>query len=256
MKKAIIWLVLIVIGLGAYIYYLHTKNTDIKPNPIELAAKKNIQTEAKQIAKEVDKNGLQHTIYKMVKEIDQGAVDKVSADLLDTIDALHIAMDKVRQITVINTSLSIKNQALEHRVSDMATVYTHKDNYFDLSVSVPKDSSIAATFNAGYDADLITSQYDKKSWFLGSKSSYIDIYSNDLRFTIKGARTLTVKQKVPLFGFQILGKAGYNQLYGSSTGTGAALSIGRFLLSGDYKYYIQQNRWYWSGEAGYRLFGF
>jgi hypothetical protein len=257
MKKLIFWLLMAVIGLCGYVYYLHTRSPEVKPNPIEAAAKKNIQTEAKLIAKEVDKNGLQHTIFKIVKEIDQDAVDKVSADLLDTIDALNIARDKIRQVTVVNTSLTIHNQTLEKKVSDMATTYSHRDKFFNLSVSVPRDTTQPPTFNAGYDADLITAQFNKRNFpFFGRNDTYMNIYSNDPRFTIRGARTLSVKQDAPTFGFEARAKAAFNNFTGPSAGPGIKIKAGRFDFEGDYSYYSSQKDWTWGVGAAYRIGGF
>jgi hypothetical protein len=253
--KIIIALILTIVGLVVYIHF--KSSPEVKPNPIGEIAKKNIQTEAKQIAKEVDKNGLTHTIFKMVKQIDQDAVDKVSADLLDTIDALNITRDKLRQITVVNTTLFIEKQELERKVSNFATTYSHNDNYFKLSVNVPRDSSKAATFDAGYDADLITAQYDKRKFpFFGSRSNYMDIYSNDPRFTIRGARSLSVKQKPAGFGFEALAKAEFNNFTGPSGGPGVKIKIGRFDINGDYQYYTNYRGWTWGAGASYRIGGF
>lgn len=255
--KIIIGLVAALALLAGYVYYLHTKAPEPTINPLGEIAKANIQTEAKQIAKEVDKNGLQHTIFKIVKEIDQDALDKVSADLLDTVEALNIARDKIRQVIVVNASLSIQNQVLERKVTDLATTYSHNDSFFKLSVNVPKDSTQAPTFDAGYDADLITAQYDKRAFpFFGRTDTYLNIYSNDTRFTIRGARTLSVKQKVPVFGFEALAVAGFNSFAGPSAGPGVKIKAGRFDIEGDYKYYSNYKDWTWGAGASYRIGGF
>lgn len=254
--KIIIGLLLVLLLAGLYLKHLYNKAEQAeRSNPIAEAAKKQIQTEAAEIKREVDKNGLQHTIFKMVKEIDQSAVDKVNADLLDTIKALVIERDKVRQVTLVNASLVISNQTLKKRISDLATTYSHFDDHFRLTVDVPNDSLLPATFNANYDADLITTQYNKRSWILGANNNYLDIYSNDPRFTIKGARSLTVKQNQPVFGFKLEAKAGYNKLVGPSAGPGLSLRLGNFTLSGDYQYYNEFKQWGAGIGASYKVFG-
>jgi hypothetical protein len=255
--KVILALIVLIVGLACYVWYLHSRDPQLKPNPIGEVAKKNIQTEAKQIAIEVDKNGLNHTILKIVKEIDHDAIDKVNADLLDTIDALNIARDKIRQVTVVNTSLVIQKQYLERQVSGLATTYNHKDKFFNLSVNVPRDSTQAASFEAGYDADLVTAQYNKRKFpFFGSSDTYMNIYSNDPRFTIRGARVLSVKQNAPAFGFEARAKANFNNFTGPSAGPGIKIRIGRFDLDGDYQYYSNQKSWTWGVGAAYRIGGF
>lgn len=236
---------LIVLGLVMwYCICLYNKAKESKSvSPIEAITKKKIETEAKEIRKEVDKNGLAHVIYKMVKEIDQSAVDKIRADLLDTTDQLNIARERIKQVSVINTSLAIKNQKLEKKVSELATTYIHTDDNFRLAVNVPNDTAISATFNAGYDADLITTQYTKGSWPFGVHT-YMDIYSNDPRFTIKGARTFTVKQKQPLFGLRLQASGQYNpKSKDIGFGPGARLDLSRFSLQGNYTYFPSQGKW-------------
>jgi len=247
---------LVLAGMIWYIVSLNKRVESHKPaSKIEIIAKKQIETEAKQISKEVSKNGLTHTIYKMVKEIDQSAVDKINADLLDTIDKLNITRDKLRQVSVIAANLDIKNQKLERKVTDLATTYIHTDDHFRLAINVPKDSLQSATFNAGYDADLITTQYNKTKWWI-FKDNYLDIYSNDPRFTIKGARTLTVKPTQPAIGFQARTKIYYSDYNGPSAGPGVKLKLGKLDLEGDYQYYTKQKGWSWGAGATYNIGGF
>lgn len=257
MKTAIkIIICVALVAAGWYLSVLLNKAKDRLPDksPIARIKEKEIQTEAAEISKEVGKNGLQHTIYKMVKEIDQSAVDAVKADLLDTVAALGIARDKLKQVMVINTNLTINNQKLEKKVSELATTYTHADDYFRLAVNIPKDSLESATFNLGYDADLIAAQYNKRKWLFWN-DPLINIYSNDPRFTNKGLRSFTVRPKEPVFALKVEAKAAYNNFAGPSGGPGASLRVGRFTLTGDYQYYTDFNKWAFGYGAAYRLIG-
>lgn len=233
---------------------LNIAKEKIKPSPIAEVIKKQYQTEAAQIKKDVDQNGLQHTIYKMVKEIDQSAVDAVRADLLDTTEKLNITREQLKQVMVVNTNLTIKAQNLERKVSQLATTYSHSDDHFRLSVNVPIDTLQAPTFDAGYDADLITTQYSKTRWLFW-QDPYIDIYSNDPRFTIKGARTLTIKPKFPVIGFSGNAVASYNEFTGPSAGAGISVRLEKITLNGGYQYYPDHKRW--AGDYGlkFRLIG-
>lgn len=242
--KVIIALVIVIGFMSWYNGYLRDKDSNQPTSgSIPEAAKKQVQTQAEKIADEVDKKGMKHAILKMVKEIDQSAVDKVKADLLDTVAALNIKRDELKQVMVVATTLTIKNQRLEKKITELATTYSHFDDNFRLSVNVPKDSLQAATFDAGYDADIITTQYNKGNWFTGNRA-YMDIYSNDPRFTIKGARTLTVKQNQPLLAFKIQAAGQYNPV-SKSIGAGAAarLDISRFSVQGNYMFFPDQNKW-------------
>ncbi len=251
--KIIIVLVLCIAGLLWYSVLLYQKSRSFKPaSPIEIIAKKQIQTEAKEISKEVGKNGLTHTIYKMVKEIDQSKVDRLNADLLDTLKVLGIARERLKQILAVNANLEIKNQKLERKVTALATTYTHNDDHFNLFVSVPVDSSQSATFNLSYDADLITTQYNKRRWWIFGENQ-IDIYSNDPRFTIRGLRALTVKPRNSSSAVQLQSKVGYNKYNGFFVGPAVRVKLGKFELESDYKYSLTQNAWVWGAGAAYNL---
>jgi len=254
-KPFLVILFLAMAGGGIYLYILLQKAKEKKAvSPIEQAAKEQVQTKAEIIAKEVDQNGVEHTVAKMAKEFDNASLAKARADLLDTTDALNIERDKVKQVIAINTSLVIKNQSLQRKITDVATLYTHNDDHFRLAINIPLDSSKTATFDAGYDAELITTQYNKNKWLFWN-DDLIDIYSNDPRFTIKGARTLTIKPKPALMGFSVDGIANNNQITGLSAGAGARIRIGRFTFNGSYQYYHDFDRFAFDYGMKYRLIG-
>lgn len=258
MKTIINWVVtglFVALAAGCIYFYLMYQKVKDRPNqsPIEQAAKKQVETKADIIAKSVDKNGFEHTVANMAKGIDPKYLDQVKADLLDTTDALNIERDKVRQVMVINSSLTIKNQRLERKVSEFSTTYSHFDDHFRLTVNVPKDSMQSATFEAGYDADIITTQYNKGNWLTGNKP-YIDIYSNDPRFTIKGARTLTVKQKQPFLKADIQAITEYNFRTNTFTaGPSLNIGIGRVEVRGRYMYDPSDKNWSGIVSGGYML---
>lgn len=252
--KAIIVLLIVIGGMAWYLSVLYKKaNEERKPGPIPEAAKTKVQTQATKIADEVDKHGLKHAVLKLVKEIDQSAVDRVKADLMDTVEKLNITRDQLRQVIVINANLTIAKQRLERKVGLLATTYVHNDDNFRLSVNVPNDSLQAATFDAGYDADLITTQYNKGNWLTGNKP-YMDIYSNDPRFTIKGARTLTVKQKQPMFNANLQATTEYNfNTKSFAAGPTLNISIGRVEIRGKYLYDPSDKQWNGIISGGYML---
>lgn len=259
MKTAIrIFVISITLALAGgciYLYIMYQKATEKpSPSPIEEAAKKQVETKAEIISQDVDKNGLEHTVAKMAKEIDNSALDKAKSDLLDTVEKLNITRDQLKQVMVVNTSLVITKEKLERKVSQLATTYSHFDEHFRLSVNVPTDTMEAATFDAGYDADLITTQYNKKRW-LFLKDPFIDIYSNDPRFTIKGAKTLTIKPRLSGFGFSGAIVSDYNQIAGLSAGSGINIRFGKLSLKGGYQYYIDHKRWAADYGVRFRLIG-
>ena len=256
-SKVIIGLIFVILAMGWYGVYLHNKQGEVKKSPIAELKKKEIETEAAEIARDVKANGLEHVVYKMAKEIDHKALDKANADLLDTIDALNIERSKVRQVTVIASTLQIKNQRLERKISDLATTYSHSDDYATLSVNVPQDSLKPATFDLKYNADLTATQYSKRSWLFGANQSYIDIYSNDPRVTIRGAKTLTVKQKEPSFKAQLKAVSEYDVGRRSFTaGPAIGIDAGRTTFQGRYLYDPARNKWNWIISAGLNVASF
>lgn len=223
------------------------------PSPIPDELKKETETRAIKIADAVKADGIQKTVWKLVKEIDHSAVDKIKADLMDTVALLNIERSKVKQVMVVATSLSIENQILKKQVNQLATTYVHTDDHFRLAVNVPKDSLKAATFNVGYDADLVTAQYNKGNWFTGNRN-YMDIYSNDPRFTIKGARTLTVKQKQPFFTADLHAISEYNiNTRAFNSGPALSIGLGRIEVRGKYLYDPFERNWTGIVSGGYML---
>jgi hypothetical protein len=241
-KIATIVLALCLIGLGWFCYSLMGKQgTEVKSGKSALGTldpvvQKQVKTEATKIAKEVDRNGLQHTVARMANAISPAELASVKADLLDTIDALHIAREKVKQVIAFNVTLAVKNQELSMREDNtgLARNYTYKDKFFNLDVNIPNDSSQVPTFSAGYDADLAATQYNKNR-LLFWNDSYIDIYSNDKRFTNKGIRTFTVKPEDPAVVIKTQLTSTYNFRQKELLG-GPALSVdlGRFNATGKY----------------------
>lgn len=256
--KIIIGLLIALMGVIWYAVKMHEKaNREQPKNPIVEESKKRIETEAAEIHRDVKANGIEHVVYKMIKEIDQSALDRVNADLLDTIDALNIERSKLKQVTVIASTLSIKNQKLERKISDLATTYSHSDDYATLSVNVPYDSLKPATFDLKYNADLTATQYHKRSWLFGANESYIDIYSNDPRVTIRGAKTLTVKQKEPRFSAQLKAVSEYDVGRRSFVaGPAIGIDAGRTTFQGRYLYDPSRNKWNWIISAGLNVASF
>lgn len=84
----------------------------------------------------------------------------------------------------------------------------------------------------------------------------MDIYSNDPRFTIKGVRTLTVKPKQPVLGFQARAKIYYSDYSWPSAGPSIKLKLDRLDLEGDYQFYTKQKGWSWAAGATYNIGGF
>lgn len=240
--KIILGLIAALLLTGLYTFYVIKNKEKPKTYPLAEVAKERIQTEAEEIAKEVDKNGLRHTIYQKVKEIDREALDKANADLLDTIAQLNITRDQLKEVTVIATTLSVKNQTLEKKIDQFATFYEHSDANSKMSVRIPKDTLQTATFDLDFKADLTGTEYTKKRFWI-FKDNYTDYYFNDKRFSIAGVRSLTVKESNKNFGIRIQATTTYQQkLFG--IGPGVQLDLGKVNIQYKRSYFPQEKIWF------------
>lgn len=224
------------IWFGIHQYNKNQNSPEVNDN-VQIAAivEKQVKTEAKIVAKEVDEKGLQHTVARMTAELKRGDLDRAKADLLDTVAALNIARERLKQVTVVSTSLAIQNQKLIKTLDEQSnSVYSFRDDYASGSVTIPRDSSRQATLDLAYNLDLINTQYRKYSFPRGY-DNYIDLYANDKRVTIQGVKTLTIEQKPPFFAGRVQASSLYD--LGSKDlliGPAASVDLGRMNLEGKY----------------------
>ena len=225
---------------------------------------KQIQAEATIIARDVDKNGLQHVTIEAAKNIIPFSdVNKVaiSKGIMDTTSlALGIQKKQIESLLQINATLRAENlKANQVMTANGTKSYIYKDRFVNLKYTpaLTTDSLDAGKFDFTYNADLNITQYWKRKWFLGAKKSYIDMYSNDSRTTVNGVKQLTVEQKQPDFGLRIQAASNYNPQTGSlGFGPAARIDLGRFSIQGNYTYYPESARWRPSINANYDLIRF
>lgn len=172
---------------------------------------------------------------------------------------LQIAATQIKSVTKIN--YLIRDSLLKARKTiDLLTqrlAFAYSDKFVNIKFTPPIDTTDIGTFSFAYNADLNIVQYQKRSWFLGQKKSYIDISSNDPRTTIRGVKQLTVQQEAPQFGLRLQGSANYN-LYTNNLGFGPAarLDLGRFSIQGNYMYYPKVKLWYPAVIGNYDIIRF
>lgn len=254
-------LALVICGVLVALYY---KSMYDNRTVISESVTKQIQAEATIIARDVDKNGLQHVTIEAAKNIIPfNDVNKVaiSKGIMDT-TALAIGIQKkqIESLLQINATLRAENlKASQVIAANGARSYVYKDKFVNLKYTPPVtiDSLDAGKFDFTYNADLNITQYWKRKWFLGAKKSYIDIYSNDSRTTVNGVKQLTVQQKEPAFGLRIQAAANYNPQTGSiGIGPAARVDLGRLSVQGNYTYYPESTRWRPSINANFDLIRF
>lgn len=262
--KLIVVAICIFLVIAGALVALYYKSMYDNRTVISDSVTKQIQAEATIIARDVDKNGLQHVTIEATKNIipfDDVNKVAISKGIMDT-TALAIGIQKkqIETLLQINATLRAENlRATQMIASNGIKSYIYKDRFVNLKYtpSQTKDSLDAGQFDFTYNADLNITQYWKRKWFLGSKKSYIDIYSNDSRTTVNGVKQLTVQQKDPAFGLRIQAAANYNPQTGSiGVGPAARVDIGRFSVQGNYTYYPESSRWRPSINANFDLIRF
>jgi chemotaxis signal transduction protein len=187
-----------------------------------------------------DSNQLEEKWYKNGTAISGGIVDTVTA-------ALNIAKKQLQEVTQIASQTKAdKLQALKTIDSLKQVTYYYKDRYLQLAYRPARtgDTTDNGQFDFKYNDSLNVVQYWKKDWFLGSKKSYIDIYSNDPRTSINGVKRLVVKQEQPTFGLRVQAVSNYSfSRKVLNVGPGIQFDIKRFSLIGTYYYDTDLNQW-------------
>ncbi|RYF26541.1 MAG: hypothetical protein EOO42_01180 [Flavobacteriales bacterium] len=255
---------LLFVTIGAVLVAVHYKAKFEDKPMLPDGVKQQIQTEATIIARNVDKNGLQHVTIEAAKNIVPfNQVDKVaiSQGIMDTTAlALGIQKKQIESLLAVNSTLKAENlRAREILNASGGKAYEYKDKFINLTYtpSLGLDSLDKGKFDFTYNADLTITQYWKRNWFLGAKKSYIDIYSNDSRTTVNGVKQLTVEQKQPAFGLRGQAAVNINPETGSyGLGPAVRIDLGRFSIQGNYTYYPESSRWRPSINANYDLIRF
>lgn len=117
------------------------------------------------------------------------ALGKTFADSLEK--ALKMSVDKIDQVTKVNARLEAQ-MALLTKSTDKGPLKYHQDKNLNLVYNPQNDS-----LKFAYNLELIDARYSEKKWLLGAKKNYIDIYSNDPRITVNGAKTYRIKEDPP-----------------------------------------------------------
>ncbi|KAA5533735.1 hypothetical protein F0919_14480 [Taibaiella lutea] len=172
-------------------------------------------------------DSIEHLVVKEImiasNEDKSGTIGSAYIDTLKR--AINIAEKQMDQVTKINASLAAESITLKQSTDNK--LYEHHDKW--LSLSYYPDSN---KFNLHYDVSLNTVRYWKRSWILGSKQYYLDIFSDDPRIKIDNIKRYTIAEPKPKkFGIGL--HAGYsfnpvNNQWHPSFGFGLNYNLIRF----------------------------
>lgn len=206
-----------------------------------------------------------HTVVKADEHVltqkDVRSETAISRPLLDTISmAINVMRKQVEQYTKISMSAESRALKAERRADSLQRVtYTFQDKWLSLAYrpADPADTTDAGEFDFKYNADLSVTQYWKRKWLLGAKMSYIDIYSNDPRVSIRNLKRLTVEQREPLLGLRVQAVSSYGFAdKGFRAGVGLQFDVKRFSVLGSYLYNTDRSAWNYSMGARYDMLRF
>lgn len=142
-----------------------------------------------EVVKEYIRDSIKHTVFveKKIKDTElekRLAITSQYADSLAT--ALQISISQIKQVTKVNAELD----ATLKLVNQEDGTVTYQDKYLSLLYK-PQEQLL----DLNYKVKLNVARYSKRTWILGPKESYIDIYSDDPRVTIKGLNSFTLQEK-------------------------------------------------------------
>ena len=175
-----------------------------------------------------DKNVLPSELYKNGTAIKGGLIDTVAS-------ALEIARKQLKQVSqAVITSQARVFKAEKKADSLQRVTFLYKSKNMQITYRPPAagtNTNDPGELNYRYNDSLNVVQYRKKSWFLGAKKSYIEIFSNDPYTTVNSVKHLVLQQKEPVFGLRVQAVGNYSfsrQLL--NIGPGIQLDINHFSL--------------------------
>lgn len=248
------------VALG-YIFLVKSKsipNTVLPLKTVEATA------EAKIIAREVDKKGIEHVITEQTNSVlPKGMfINPSTEEDKRTIDSLlndsKVKKDLIQSLTQVNYTTQAKNiQAIKVIDSLKKSSFTYKGKDIYLSYTPNIDSTKAGLFDYKLNQSLSIIQYRKGNWLGINPKDYLDISSDDPNTTINSVKKLTIESKSDNFSLDVSGKAGYS-FYDKdfNTGPGIRIRLGKTTLTGDYLYNTTRTKFYpWVGIER-KLFSF
>lgn len=227
--------------------------------------KAKIETEAKEIKRQVDEKGVETVLFEVTgNKVNnkQAESTKGSKGLIDTTAlALDVKTKQLKQILVINGTLAMENIQLKQKLDAMKRpYYTYSGEGLDLRFTPPSGIAADTVATAAFTANvgLTATQYWKRDWFLGSKKSILAVRpNNNKNFKINGADFVEFEQKQPTLGLRIQANTSYSFDTGEiGYGPAVRIDVGRFSFQGRYSKFQSDRQWRPSVNASYDLLRF
>jgi hypothetical protein len=246
-------LIFLAAAIGFIILFIHDRYLQYQLNNPKNQPKSQltsipVSTVAKVVKTYTDTSGRHHEVISKNNTTITEAQTRLkgTVGILDTAAiALDIQAKKIDQVTKANFELKKENLTLKAERDSLKkkTIYHYQDGHLNLT-ETKLDSSLNITANYTFNSDLNWVDYSKRSWFLGSKRSFTDIYSDSPNITIKGVNRVTIEHPLSQFGVRLRLSSRYD-FYNSTfnVGPGAEISINNFDIKGYYYYHFTPSIW-------------
>jgi hypothetical protein len=244
--------------------YITSKRKVAEMEQAKKKVTKQIQKEATEIKRKVDKDGIESVLFDITGNkaaLDHLVSNEGTKGIIDTTAmALDIRTKQLKEILVVNSTLAANNLQLRKQLDSSRRIfYTYNGNGLKLKFTPPDatDTNSVATADFSADVKIKATQYWKRSWFLGSKKSILAVTSDNPMFKINGADYVEFEQKQPAFGLRFQANSSYNFDTGEiGYGPAARVDLGRFSVQGRLTKYVNSQGWGKSVNASYDLIRF
>jgi hypothetical protein len=221
-----------------------------------------IQTEAKEIARNVDSSGIETVTFDINSNKaspDRLMLSRKTKGIIDTTAlALDLRTKQLKQIMLLKSIIEAENIQLKRQLdSSNLPYYTYYGNGLRLKFIPPNANDTAGHADFSASVQIKATQFWRRSWLLGPKKDYIAISSDNPMFKINNLEYLEIEQKQNTVGFKIQASSSYNLRSGILTyGPSARLDVGRLSLTGHHGRGFNSNKWSTQLSASYDLFSF
>lgn len=173
----------IALSIISYSQYAQKKKDEEIYKELLLSSGKN------EVVKEYIRDSVKHTVFieKRIKDTELEKRLAISSQYADSLErALKVSITQIKQVTKVNAELDATLKLVKQKDGTV----TYQDKWLSLLYQPATE-----TLDLRYNVNLNIARYSKRSWFLAEKKSYVDIYSDDSRVTIKGLNSFVLQEK-------------------------------------------------------------